>query len=136
MSPVPHATSRLLMRMLVVDDEDVIACALQTYFSVFGYEVEVAAEREEALALLALRDYDVVIADLRLTGTNGEEGLEVIRTARQRNGDAVLVLLTAYGTPSVEARASNGGADVLLHKTRPLVEIAHTVSSLVEARRA
>lgn len=135
MSPVPDSSQEVLLRMLVVDDEDVISCALQTYFSLCGYQVDVAAEREEALALLAIRDYDVVIADLRLKGTHGEEGLDVLRWARRRNDSSALVLLTAYGTPSVETKAFSAGADALLPKTRPLPEIASTVSSLMEARR-
>lgn len=122
-------------RMLVVDDEEVITTALRAYFSVCGFDVDVAAEREEALALLALREYDAVIADLRLTGSGGEEGLDVVRSARVRNSDAAVVLLTAFGTPSLESRATRVGADVLLHKEQPLAEIARTVTNLVEERR-
>ncbi len=121
-------------RLLLVDDEAVITFALQTYFEANGFDVHAAAECEEALALLANNEYDVIIADLRLTGTNAEEGLEVIRFARERNSWAGIVLLTAYGTADVSARAKQRGVDVVLQKPKPLVEVAAAVRSLLEAR--
>ena len=121
-------------RMLVVDDQRVITFALSSYFGEHGFAVDAACEREEALALLTHKDYDIVIADLRLTGTTAEEGLEVIRLARERSSAVSIVLLTAYRTDGIEARAAAVGADVLLQKPKPLAELAQTVYALMEGR--
>jgi CheY-like chemotaxis protein len=121
-------------RMLVVDDERVITFALSSYFGEHGFRVDSASEREEALALLTHNDYDVVIADLRLTGTTGEEGLEVIRLARQRSSSTSIILLSAYRTAAIDERAAAAGVDVLLQKPRPLADLAQTVYSLLETR--
>ena len=118
-------------RMLVVDDERVITFALHTYFTQQGFEVHTASELEEALALLSVHPYDILIADLRLTGTNAEEGLDVIRLARERSSDVCIVLLTAYRTREVEARAMDFGVDALLQKPKPLPELAQTVFALI-----
>jgi CheY-like chemotaxis protein len=120
--------------MLVVDDERVITFALSSYFGEHGFTVDSASEREEALALLTHKDYDILIADLRLTGTTGEEGLEVIRLARERSSAMSIILLTAYRTEGVELKAEALGADVLLQKPKPLAELAQTVFALMEAR--
>jgi CheY-like chemotaxis protein len=127
--PIPNGK-----RMLIVDDERVITFALQNYFVELGFTVDCAGESEEALALLSHKEYDIVIADLRLTGTTSEEGLDVIRLARERSSSTCIVLLTAYRTAGVHARASALGADALLQKPKPLPELAQTVFALMESR--
>jgi two-component system, OmpR family, response regulator TctD len=131
MSIGPNANGK---RMLIVDDERVITFALQNYFVELGFIVDCAGESEEALALLTHKDYDIVIADLRLTGTTSEEGLEVVRLARERSSSVSIILLTAYRTGGVQARASALGADALLQKPKPLPELAQTVFALMESR--
>jgi len=120
-------------RMLVVDDERVITFALQSYFTEHGFAVDCASEREEALALLTHKDYDIVIADLRLTGTTSEEGLDVIRLARDRNSSTGVILLTAYLDSEVEQTARKLGADLLFSKPQPLPALAKAVFQLLSS---
>jgi DNA-binding response OmpR family regulator len=61
-------------RILIVDDEELIVLAMRRYFEGLGYVVDSAYELEEAQAMLANVPYDLVIADLRLTGIGGVEG--------------------------------------------------------------
>ncbi len=131
---VPVESTLRPIRLLAVDDESVITFALETYFRANGFDIDTASEAEEAIALLSTRDYDVLIADLRLTGTDSEEGLEVVRFARDRNCWAGIVLLTAYGSPNVTARALDSGADIVLKKPQPLAEVAEVVVALLEKR--
>jgi CheY-like chemotaxis protein len=119
-------------RMLVVDDERVIRFALQSYFGEQGVSVDCAAERDEALALIAMTTYDVVIADLRLSGTSSEEGLDVIRAARAQSEATRVILLTAYRTADVDEQARALGVDLLLHKPKPLSQLAQAVFALLE----
>ena len=121
-------------RMLVVDDERVITFALKSYFAKHGFDVDTAAESEEALALLTTNAYEVVIADLRLTGSTAEEGFEVVRAARARNAATSIILLTAYRTTAIAERAHALGADALLQKPKPLPELAQTVFALMGSR--
>jgi len=121
-------------RMLLVDDERVITFALKSYFGKQGFEVDTAGECEEALALLAGHEYDVVIADLRLTGSTEEEGLDVVRAARARSATTSIVLLTAYRTAAIAERAEAAGVDALMQKPKPLAELAQTVFALMGSR--
>jgi len=121
--------------MLVVDDEERILIALGKYFRAYKYEVDCARELEEAEAMLTHIDYGVVIADLRLTGINGTEGLDIVRYARERSPRTRLILMTAYGSPDIEKEARRRGADVFLHKPIPLAELAKIVSQLLEEAR-
>jgi len=121
-------------RLLVVDDEAAIRFALTEYFRASGWLVDAAAEKEEAEALLACTEYAVVIADLRLTGIYGVEGLDIIQWSRHLRPETRIVLLTGNGTPEIEAEARRRGADAFLHKPLPLPELRAVVESLTEAR--
>lgn len=119
-------------RILVVDDEEAIRFALREYFDARGYAVDCAQEIEEAEALINSRAYDVVIADLRLTGIHGAEGLELVGYVRERC-DAKVILLTAYGTTEIERTAYARGATAFLHKPTPLSSIAQLVVKLTDS---
>src|SRR5437016_12433772 len=98
-------------RMLIVDDEESILFALSDFFSTLGFDVHCARELIDAEKLLRNVQYDVVIADLRLTGTHDTEGLELVSYVRQISTRTKILLLTAYGTPEIEVEASRRGVD-------------------------
>jgi DNA-binding response OmpR family regulator len=120
--------------MLVVDDEETIRNAVREYFESRGYFVDCATELEEAQALLVHRDYAIVLADLRLTGANGNEGLQLVVDIRERRPVTRIVLMTAYGSSAVENAAGAAGVDCVIHKPQRLAEIARIVDYLTEAR--
>jgi DNA-binding response OmpR family regulator len=117
-------------RILLVDDEEPILSALHEYFTALGYAVDCAREMEEAEALLANVQYQAVMADLRLTGSHGAEGLEIIGYVKERCPWTRIIVLTAYGSEEVEAEARRRGADAFLYKPRPLSELAEILATL------
>jgi DNA-binding response OmpR family regulator len=118
-------------RILVLDDEEAILFALREFFTAHGYHVDCARDPREANALASNSTYDLVIADLRLTGTQGAEGLEVLSFVRKLSPHTRTVLLTAYGSSEVEAEARRTGVDAFLHKPLPLPELAQIVVGLL-----
>lgn len=118
-------------RLLVVDDEAAIRFALVEYFRGNGWNVDAAAEKEEAEALLACTTYAVVIADLRLTGIHGVEGLDIVQWSRHLRPETRVVLLTGNATPEIEAEARRRGADAFLQKPLPLPRLEEIVDDLV-----
>lgn len=122
---------RVTRRILVVDDEPPILAAMGTYFRREGYQVDCAGEREEAEALLVTREYACVIVDLRLTAAHGADGLEVVSFARDRCPWSRIIVLTAHGSAATEVEARRLGADVFLHKPKPLPDLAQIVSGLL-----
>jgi DNA-binding response OmpR family regulator len=119
-------------RILIVDDEELIVQAMRKYFAGLGYDVDSAFELEEAQALLGNYRYDLVIADLRLTGVGGVEGLQIVADVRQRWANARVILLSAYGTPEIERESYQRGADAFLHKPKAMMEIAQVAVNLLE----
>jgi CheY-like chemotaxis protein len=121
-------------RILIVDDEELIVQAMRKYFTGLGYAVDSAYELEEAQALLGHYKYDLVIADLRLTGIGGVEGLQIVADVHQKCTATRVILLSAYGTPEIERESYQRGADAFLHKPKALMEIAHVAVNLLDAR--
>jgi DNA-binding response OmpR family regulator len=118
-------------KLLVIDDEESILFAMSEYFRLYGCDVDIAQEREEAEALISHCRYSAIIADLRLTGSYGTEGLQIISDVRQRCPGTLIILLTAYGSREIERDARTRGVDVILHKPKPLAEIAQIVFALL-----
>lgn len=119
-------------KILVVDDEEPILFAMREYFRSQGYQVDCAQEKEEAEALLAHNCYSVAIVDLCLSGTDGTEGLEIVRFMRERCPGTRVVVLTAYGSAEIAREAGRRGVDAFLHKPKRLFEVEKIVSELVE----
>jgi DNA-binding response OmpR family regulator len=117
--------------ILIVDDEEAILFAMREYFTTLGYRVDCAQELEEAKRLLAQVQYALAILDLRLIGSHGTEGLELVEYARQRYPSTRVIILTAYGSPETKREALRRGADAFLHKRMSLPEVAKMVSDLL-----
>jgi DNA-binding response OmpR family regulator len=117
-------------RLLVVDDEEPILSAIHEYFVPLGYDVDCARELEEAEALLAHIRYALVIADLRLTGVHGSEGLELIRFVRERSPWTRIIVLTGFGSTEIELEAIGRGVDAFLQKPQPLADLAAIAANL------
>src|ERR1044071_8871594 len=79
-------------RILIVDDDDHVREALVDELSPH-YSVEAVGSGGEAIDALALRQFDVIISDLKMPD---RDGIEVLEYARQHQRDPVRVLLTGY----------------------------------------
>ena len=99
------------------------ASALAEYFRESGPAVDAASEKEEAELRLACTEYAVVIADLRLTGIYGVEGLDIIQVVAPPPPGNARRPPTGNGTPEIEAEARRRGADAFLHKPLPLPQL-------------
>ena len=70
------------VNILFVDDEPSLRRVAQRYLSRMGHHVELAADGEEALALLQTRRFDVIVSDLRMPRLGGEELYQRLGTLR------------------------------------------------------
>jgi DNA-binding response OmpR family regulator len=120
-------------RLLIVDDEPLISFSMGRFFEAHGFQVDCAAELVDAERLAATGAYDVVIADLRLTGVDSAEGLDLIAFIHERSPRTRSILLTAYGTPEIEREARRRGADAMIVKPKALPDLAQVVIGLLDA---
>ncbi len=103
-------------RILVVDDEIAILIAFRKIFQGLRIEVDTAETLDQALSMITERAYDAVIADLRLTGILGKEGLEILRHTKEKNPHIYVIMITGYGSPDIKKRAYANGADLYCEK--------------------
>jgi two-component system, OmpR family, response regulator MprA len=117
------------VKILVVDDERAVRDALRRALELQGYEVDLAADGEEALTLLEANGHpDAVVLDILMPGI---DGLEVCRRIR-RAGDGVPVLmLTARDAVGDRVEGLDAGADDYLVKPFALEELLARVRALL-----
>ncbi|MFL6236980.1 MAG: response regulator [Thermoanaerobaculia bacterium] len=119
------------MRILIVEDESLLANRLATTLGERGYAVDVARDGERGDFLVSTEQYDAVVLDLGLPRVDG-----LTLLARWRAGGiAVPVLvLTARGSWSEKVRGIDGGADDYLTKPFQMEELLARLRGLI--RRA
>jgi two-component system KDP operon response regulator KdpE len=117
-------------KILVVDDEPALRQFAQRNLLVRGFEVYVAANGLEALALVNTQSLDLIILDLMMPSM---DGLEATRRIRQRSGVPIIVL-TALDEEKDKVAALDLGADDYLTKPFGVEELLARVRALL--RRA
>ena len=100
-------------KVLVVDDDPVVAKSFDRVLSSKGYAVITAENGEEALRKLNEENYDIVYTDIRMPGMSG---LEVAEQVKARKPWTPVVIITGYGTEAAESRAKAAGVSGFLHK--------------------
>jgi two-component system response regulator MprA len=101
------------MRILVVDDEPAVRDSLDRALRLEGYEIELAADGDEALTAVAERPPDALVLDLMMPRMNG---LEVCRRLRAKGDRTPVLVLTAKDTVSDRVTGLDAGADDYLVK--------------------
>jgi len=101
------------MRILVVEDDKLVARAVRRGLEAEGYAVDVALDGTEGAWLAAENEYDALVLDVMLPGLPGDQLCARLREA----GDwTPILMLTARSLPEEEARALDAGADDFLAK--------------------
>lgn len=118
-------------RILIVDDEPQIRRALSTALGSHGYDVEVAADGEQALAIIPTWAPDLVVLDLVMPKV---DGLEVVRETRAWS-DVPIIVLSARGQERDKIAALDLGADDYLTKPFGLGELLARLRALLRRRR-
>lgn len=109
------------MRLLVVEDDPVLADGLRVGLGACGWTVEPVSRVEDALAALESSGFDAVVLDL---GLPDGDGLEILRFVRQRDMDVGVVILSARDDSRDRITGLDTGADDYVGKPFDLDELA------------
>ncbi|MGK6310131.1 response regulator transcription factor [Variovorax sp. DT-64] len=116
------------MRILLVEDDRVLADALSRALVQSAHAVDVVSTGEEADHALAPGTYDLAILDIGLPGLNG---LDVLKRLRGRKSTMPVLMLTAFDTLADRVRGLDLGADDYLAKPFDLPELEARVRALL-----
>jgi two-component system OmpR family response regulator len=117
-----------MARILVVEDDALLAEGLNSVLTRAGYAVEHVATGKQADLLLAAEKFDLVVLDV---GIPGIDGFEVLRRLRLRRSSANVLVLTARDSVDDRVHGLDLGADDYLTKPFSVTEFEARVRALL-----
>lgn len=120
------------MRILIVEDDLVIADSLVHTLQQAGYAVDHVTQGKQGLHAMQDGVFDLVILDL---GLPGMDGLQVLSSLRQQGGKVAVLILTAQEAIATRVQALDLGADDFLTKPFHLEELEARVRALIRRGR-
>jgi two-component system alkaline phosphatase synthesis response regulator PhoP len=96
------------MRLLIVEDEEAIRTGLVDVFVYHGYQVETADHGDDGLRMALSGQYDLILLDVMLPGTNG---FEICNQIRQQDRQQPVIMLTAKSSDEDIVQGLTLGAD-------------------------
>lgn len=125
-------TTDTLPTVLVIDDDDDLRYSLKRVLSGRNYNVIEAASGEEGLKMAEQHDPDVILLDNRMGGMSGIEALQHLRGI---NPNAMIILMTAYGTTQTTIEAMKFGAFDYIMKPFDLKKIISLTESALASSK-
>jgi len=120
--PPPQGTETV--RVLVVDDEEMVRSIVTQLLSLNDHEVDRASSGAEALSMFGDQDYDIVFTDF---GMPEMTGAELAKRLQKRQPDLPIILLTGY----TDTETAVGEVDDILSKPFKLEELQATIQKYV-----
>ncbi len=118
--------------VLVVDDEPEMRSILQQGLSFHEFEVSAVPSAEEGLAMLRVKEFDVILADIHL---NGMDGIELCRHGSEVQPGIAIIVMTAFGDFDAAVAAMRAGARDFLSKPVDVDVAAMRIFHQIERRK-
>lgn len=116
------------MKILIVEDEKLLADSLKSILEKKGFEVEVAYDGTTGEEYATLGIYDLLILDVMMPGMNG---YEVAKTVRMKKCSTPILMLTAKSSIEDRIEGLNAGADYYLTKPFDTRELLACINALL-----
>ena len=127
----PHSAFDTLksLRILLVDDDELIRDSLSLAFKNRGCHLLAHESAEEALQTLRTEHFDIIISDFKLPGI---DGLKFFKSAAATSPDSINILITAYREKGIVAEAFRSGVHDFIEKPfspRKLISAVHHLTT-------
>ena len=110
--------------ILIVDDEDSVRDSLYNWFIDDGYRVECAENAKKALAMLNEKEFDIVLADIKMPGM---DGMEMHRRIRALPRVPLVIIMTAFASVDTAVQALKEGAFDYVTKPFDPDDLSHLI---------
>ena len=118
-----------MKRILIADDDESIRWVLRKTVTGMGFAADLAADGEQALALLEKNTYAAAFVDIRMPGM---EGIEVLERVDARKSPTRFIIMTAVHRPDVAARSTRAGAAEFITKPFDLSRIEEILRNVAQ----
>ncbi|KPL04527.1 MAG: hypothetical protein AMJ90_00310 [candidate division Zixibacteria bacterium SM23_73_2] len=119
-------------KILVVDDEERMCQSLKILLSDSGFDVTTSQTGGNAVEILKKKNFDLVVTDIKMPGT---DGMDILREAKKKDRDALVILLTGYASLDSAIKAVNFGAFDYLLKPVDFPQLKLSIQRGLEKRR-
>lgn len=116
------------MKILIVEDEKTLCETIGKHITTAGYTVDLCFDGDDALFYIEGTEYDAVVLDIMLPGT---DGLTILKTIRDKQNLTPVLLLTAKSTVEDKVKGLDCGADDYLTKPFSLDELTARLRVLI-----
>ena len=110
----------MILRVLIVDDDQDHAESVADILEIHGYGVELAGSGEQGVARFRASDFHIVLMDVKLPGMNGVETFAEFKRIRP---DARVLMMTGFSVEGLVAEAVGNGALGVLYKPFAISEL-------------
>ncbi len=118
----------MLMRLLLVEDDQDLSTFAREGLSREGFAVDVAMDGQEAVDIVTERQYDVILLDVEMPKLNG---FAVLKTLRSRGYGGAVLLATCRGQEKDKLHGLNNGADDYIVKPYRLTELVARIRTVL-----
>jgi len=120
--------------ILVIDDEELIIKSLKKLLEKNGFSVFVAKNGQDAIAMIDVENFNLIIADIRMPGMNGVETVQSIyKSLKQSNLKKIPVMfITGYADNDVELKARALGATSYIYKPFDISELVDRIKEALK----
>jgi len=121
--------TKKIPHILVVDDELSMRELLEVMLSREGYEVTCVEDGHQAISLIEKKDFNLLLCDIRLGDITG---IDVLRAAKKKNHNTVVIMISAYATTGTAVEAMNEGAYDYVPKPFDNEELKLTIANALK----
>ena len=124
-------------KILVIDDEQLIAKSLQKLLTYKGYEVSLIQDSSLALPKVKEIDFDLIISDVRMPGMDGIEMIMQIRSYLKESQKKIIpeIIMTGYADLDRYEKAKELNVSAYIYKPFDNVEFLDAVKNALEKEK-
>lgn len=115
-------------RILVVDDEDALRTVLSSELESEGYEVDQAADGDQAMAIVQKKPFHLVLLDIKMPKV---DGFEVLKFMKEKYPHVKVIMLTGFADLKNAIESKKLGAEDFVSKPYDLVDLLTTIERVL-----
>ena len=122
------------MHVLFVDDDAMNRRVVKDMLEIAGVKMDEAPDGQSGLDLIADRDYQIVLMDLRMPGMDGIEAIQHIRQRGDEKAALPILVVTADTSLDIRHHCIEKGADDLLQKPVAMNALYEAMATVIANR--
>lgn len=125
-------------KILMIDDDEDVLLAAKMLLKKSNHQVIIEKNPNKIPFLLNNDSYDVILLDMNFSKdtTSGKEGFEWLKQIKERDPDAVVIMITAFGDVEMAVRALKEGATDFILKPWQNEKLVATISTAIKLKKS